>query len=108
MANNRMFLVNDRLDSRVSIAKFYPGGWTCGDGVSNLLNGSVHRRLPIDRTGNPATGLKVASAFQPRLALPSFDAVRWQLPRNPPGDKSVSIMASLPFGRTLTGPASRA
>jgi hypothetical protein len=40
MANNRMYLVNDRLDIKVSIAKFYPGGWSSGDGVAKLLNGS--------------------------------------------------------------------
>jgi hypothetical protein len=52
MANNRMFLVNDRLDSRVSIAKFYPGGWTCGDGVSNLLNGSFAEGNDYTMYGN--------------------------------------------------------
>jgi hypothetical protein len=39
MANNRMYFLNDRLDIRISIAKFYPGSWTRGDGASKLLNG---------------------------------------------------------------------
>lgn len=32
MANNRMFLVSDRLGLRVTLAKYYPsGGWSVGN-----------------------------------------------------------------------------
>jgi hypothetical protein len=43
MANNRIFFVNDRRDIRIAIAKFYPGGWSCGDAVSKLLNETFER-----------------------------------------------------------------
>ena len=43
MANNRLFLVNDRLGVHISIAKFSPGGWSCGDAVSKLLNEAFER-----------------------------------------------------------------
>jgi hypothetical protein len=45
MANNRIFLVNERLDIRISIAKFSPGGWWCGDAVSKLMNDAFERDL---------------------------------------------------------------
>ena len=43
MANNRIFFVNDRLDIHITIAKFYPGGWSCGEGVGKLLNTAFER-----------------------------------------------------------------
>ena len=38
MANNRIFLVNDRLGIHVTVAKFSPGGWWCDDKVGKLVN----------------------------------------------------------------------
>jgi hypothetical protein len=38
MANNRLSLVKDRLDIKITIAKFYPGGWSCDGLVGKILN----------------------------------------------------------------------
>jgi hypothetical protein len=38
MANNRMFFINDRLEVRITVAKFYPGGWSCSDLIGKIIN----------------------------------------------------------------------
>jgi hypothetical protein len=57
MANNRIFLVNDRLGIHVSIAKFGPGGWWASDKVGQVMNDALEQDADYSMYGR--TGWRI-------------------------------------------------